>query len=87
MFQVGLKKFPWSKKLKILCSGHMLLVILTEKKYLERFTKENCKKRNQKKNRFERVKKKKEKTTNYMLNRKTTIVLLIVWLIKKDIII
>ena len=41
----------------------MLLVILTEKKYLERFTKENCKKRNQEKIRFERVKKKKRQQT------------------------
>ena len=32
------------KKVKILCHGHMLLVILIEKKLLEHFTKENCKK-------------------------------------------
>ena len=30
--------------LKILCHGHMLLVILTEKKLLERFVKTNSKK-------------------------------------------
>ena len=39
MFQIGLKKFLWSKNLKALCRGQMLLVILTEKKLLERFTK------------------------------------------------
>ena len=44
MFQIGLKKFLWLKKLKILCRGHMLLVILTEKKPLERFTKKNWEK-------------------------------------------
>ena len=27
-FQIGVKKFLWLKKLKILCHGHMLLVIL-----------------------------------------------------------
>ena len=37
--QIGLKKFLWLKKLKILCRGHMLLVILTRKKLLERFMK------------------------------------------------
>ena len=37
MFEICLKKFLRLKKLKILCRGHMLLVILTEKlkmKYL-----------------------------------------------------
>ena len=32
------------KKVKILCNGHMLLVILTERKFLEHSTKKNCKK-------------------------------------------
>ena len=32
MFQIGLKKFLWLKKLKTLCRGHILLVTLTEKK-------------------------------------------------------
>ena len=44
MFEIGLKKFLWFKKLKALCLGHMLLVILKAKKLLERFTKKNCKK-------------------------------------------
>ena len=44
--QIGLKKFLWLKKLKILCRGHMLLMILTEKKLLDCFTKTNCKKQN-----------------------------------------
>ena len=39
MFQIGLKKFLWLKKLKTLFRGHMLLVILKEKKLLERFMK------------------------------------------------
>ena len=38
-FQIDLKKFLRLKKLKILCHGHMLLVILTVKKLLKRFTK------------------------------------------------
>ena len=33
------KKFLWLKKFKILCHGHMLLVILKVKKLLEYFTK------------------------------------------------
>ena len=32
------------RKVKTLCRGHMLLVILMEKKCFERFTKKNCKK-------------------------------------------
>ena len=47
MSQTGLKKF------KILCRGHMLLVILKENKLLEHFTKKNCKKKNQIKKRLE----------------------------------
>ena len=54
-------------KLKILFRGHMLLVILTEKKLLKRFTKKN----------LELKKQEREKTINYMLNRKATIVQLI----------
>ena len=46
MFQIGLKKFLWLKKLKVLCHGHMLLVILKAKKLLECFT--NCKKQTKK---------------------------------------
>ena len=37
--QIGLKKFLWLKKLKALFLGHIVLVILTEKKWLERFMK------------------------------------------------
>ena len=37
--QIGLKKFLWLKKLKALFLGHIVLVILTEKKSLERFMK------------------------------------------------
>ena len=33
--QLGLKRFLWLKMLKILCRGHMLLIILTEKKLLQ----------------------------------------------------
>ena len=35
--QIGLKKFLWLKKLKILCCGHILLMVLMEKKLLESF--------------------------------------------------
>ena len=34
MFQIRLKKFLWLKKLKALCRGHIILVILMEKKLL-----------------------------------------------------
>ena len=44
IFKIGLKKFFLLKKLKTLCRGHMLLVILKVKKLFERFTKNNCKK-------------------------------------------
>ena len=44
MFQIALNKFLWLKKLKILFRGHMLLVILKEKKLLERFMKTYSKK-------------------------------------------
>ena len=43
IFQIDLKKFLLFQKLKILFRGHMLLVILRTKKWLERFTKKNCK--------------------------------------------
>ena len=42
-FQIGVKKFLSLKKLKILVTD-MLLMILTVKNVLERFTKKNCKK-------------------------------------------
>ena len=48
MLQIGLKKFLSLKKLKILCHGHMLLMILTEKKLLECFTEKNSKKQTKK---------------------------------------
>ena len=41
--QIDLKKFLWWRKLKVLCCGHMLLIIL-KKKLLECFAKNNCKK-------------------------------------------
>ena len=43
MFQIDLKKFLGSKKLRVLCHGHMLLVTWTVEKMLERFIKKNCK--------------------------------------------
>ena len=46
----------------------MLLVILTEKKLLELFTKKNCKKTNQKELRVEKVVKRNDDT--YILNWK-----------------
>ena len=44
IFGIGLKKLLRLKKLKTLCRRHMPLVILTEKKLLERFLRKNCKK-------------------------------------------
>ena len=57
--QIGLKKFLCLLKLKILCRGHILLVILTEKQLLELFTKKNTKNTNQKEFRVEKVIKRK----------------------------
>ena len=39
----------------MLCGGHMLLMILIVKIFLERFTKRNCKKSNQKEFKIEKV--------------------------------
>ena len=69
------------KKFKILVRGRMLLVILMVKKFLEHFTKKNCKK--QIKNSLELKKKSKEKMIKYMLSGKVIIIHLIVGLIKK----
>ena len=80
MFQIGLKKFMWLKKIKSLCGELMLLVILKVKKFLKRFTKKDCKKTNKKELRVEKLKK--EKAINYMLNGNAMIVFLIVRLIE-----
>ena len=53
--QIGLKEFLWLKKLKMLYPGQVLLMILMEKKLLERFTKTICKKTNQKEFRIGKV--------------------------------
>ena len=58
----------------------MLQVILNLQKVLERFTKKNCGKSKKTK---KGIKEKKKKAKNYILNRKVTIVLLTVGLIKK----
>ena len=58
-------------KLKILCCGHMLLMILMEKELLEHSTKNNRKK--QIKKNVELKNQSKEKAVNYMLNGKGTI--------------
>ena len=55
MSHIGLKKFLLLQKLKMLFPGHMFLVILNVKNLLERFTKKNCKKANQKEFRVEKV--------------------------------
>ena len=47
-FQIRRKKFLLLLKLKILFHGHISLVILNVKTLLERFTKENCKKKEKK---------------------------------------
>ena len=43
IFLIGLKSFLWLKKLKTMSRGDMLLLILMERKLLERFTKKYCK--------------------------------------------
>ena len=42
--QIGQKKFLSSKKFKIECREHMLLMFLMEKKLLKLFLEKNCKK-------------------------------------------
>ena len=54
MFPIDLKRFFVIKKLKTLCHGYMLSVILKSKKLLERFTKE-VQTPNQQRFRFEKV--------------------------------
>ena len=58
-----------------MCRGHMLLMILMEKKLLELTTKTNCKK--QIKNNLELKNKSRENVINYMLNGKDSIICLI----------
>ena len=74
MLQICLEKILSLKKLKTLCRGHMLLVILKVKKLLERFTKKNCKK--QIKKSLESKKVIQKNVINYTLNGKAAIVLL-----------
>ena len=78
--QIGLK-FLWLKKLKILCHGHTLLVILTKKKLLGHFKKTSCKK--QIKNNLKLKRQSREKVINYMLNGKDTIICSIAGQIKR----
>ena len=44
VFQVGLKKFLFLQKLKIVFRGHVINAFNGGAKLLERFKKENCKK-------------------------------------------
>ena len=60
VFQIGLKKFLGLKNLKTLCHGHMLLMILMEKKLLEPFTKKELQKTNQKEFRVQKAIKRKD---------------------------
>ena len=82
IFQIGLKNFLLLQKLKILFRGHVTSDVKGKKNAVI-FNKKEIKKqkKNQKEFRVEKVIKK--KVINYMLNRKVTIVLLIVELIKK----
>ena len=68
----------------VLCCGHTLLVILTEKKLLEHSAKKNFK--NQIKKSLELKQQSSEKAINYMLNGKNRIIRLIDGQIKKAII-
>ena len=52
---ICLNRFLRLKKLKMLCRGKILLMILIRKKLLELFMKTNCKKKNQKEFRIEKV--------------------------------
>ena len=56
---IRVNKFLWLEKLKILCHGHMLLMMLLEKKLFQLFTKK-LQKTNQKEFRIKQVIKKKD---------------------------
>ena len=75
MFQIGLKKFLWLKKVKILVFGHMLLATLETKKLLEHFSKKKKKKKDWKSSKKLEIKN--------MLNGNNMLIYLIVGLIKK----
>ena len=75
MFQFGLKELLLFKKLKTLCCGQMLLVILMEIKLLESFTNKNCQEQIKKMFRTEKVTK--LQVINYMLNGKDMTIRLI----------
>ena len=64
------------KKVKLLCCGHMLLMILMEQILLEPFMKKSCKRLIKKS--LELKKQSREKMINYMLNGKVMIIRLIV---------
>ena len=81
MLLIGPRKFLLLEKLKILCHGHMLLVILMVKKLLAHFMKKNYKLQINKN--IELKKYLKEKVINYMLNGKVIKIHSIVGLIKK----
>ena len=68
----------------MLFGGHMLLMVLTNKKLLECLTQTNCKE-NQKEFRTKKVIKE-MKEMNYVLNEKDTVIPLIAGLTKKDIV-
>ena len=57
--QIGRKRLLWLNNLKILCRGHMLLMVLVEKKLLETLKKKKLPKANQKKFRIKKVIKRK----------------------------
>ena len=55
VFQIGLKRITWLEKLKILCHGHMLLLILKAKEIVRTFYEKELQKPNQKDFRVEKV--------------------------------
>ena len=81
MFQIGLKKFFWLKKFKTLFRGHMLLVILTEKKFVGTFDEKELQKTSQKGFKLEKLRKRKGEKLYFKW--KGTIVFLTAGLIKK----
>ena len=83
-FQIGLMKFFWLQKLKTLCCGYMLWVVLTEKKLLELFAKNELQKTNQKEFRIEKVIKK--RGDKLYVKWKGYDSSFLIWIDKKDII-
>ena len=82
--QIGLKRFLWLKRLKILCHGHTVISDLTEEEILGLFYKNKLQNKNQKEFRNEKtIKRKRDK---FYVKWKGYNDLFNSWIYKKDIV-